>query len=239
MRHPMGADCILIGFQDLIFYLDTPFFRVKSTKFYFIRSGYCNQIEKICRRILVTLVVSKTADTKRCSKITFRIVFPINMWYNVLMLDNIYKYDNSELTYGRGYVYSLRYHIVWCTKYRVKVLVGQIEEDAKQHILQTAENLQVSVEAMEFMPDHIHLLVSCKPQFCPADGIKVLKGNTARWLFLAHPELKSRLWGGHLWNPSYFIATVSDRSREQIEEYIRNQKTAPGKPGNPNFRKKA
>lgn len=154
------------------------------------------------------------------------------------MLDDLYKQENSELTYGRGYVYSLQYHIVWCTKYRAKVLQGKIEEDAKKHLLQTAENLGITIDAMEVMPDHIHLLVSCKPQFCPSDGIKVLKGNTSRWLFLAHPELKKRLWGGHLWNPSYFIATVSSRTREQVENYIRCQKTAPGKPGNPNLKRR-
>ena len=47
-----------------------------------------------------------------------------------------------------------------------------------------------------------HLLLNCKPQFRPSDAVKVLKGNTARWLFLAHPELKEQLRGGHLWNPS-------------------------------------
>ena len=78
---------------------------------------------------------------------------------------------------------------------------------------------------MEVMPDHIHLLVDCKPQFRPSDAIKILKGNTARWMFIAHPELKKHFWGGHLWNPSYFIATVSDRSLEQVERYIREQKT--------------
>ena len=68
-------------------------------------------------------------------------------------------------------------------------------------------------------------LLDCKPQFRPSDAIKVFKGNTARWLFLNHPELKGQLWGGHMWNPSYFVATVSERSREQIERYIKEQKT--------------
>ena len=65
------------------------------------------------------------------------------------------------------------------------------------------------------MPDHIHLLVDCKPQFFISDMIKIMKGNLARQMFLVHPELKQQLWGGHLWNPSYCAVTVSDRSREQ------------------------
>ena len=67
--------------------------------------------------------------------------------------------------------------------------------------------------------------VGCKPQLRLSDAIKILKGNIARWLFLAHPEIKSQLCGGHLWNPSYFVATVSDRTLDQITVYINNQKT--------------
>ena len=55
--------------------------------------------------------------------------------------------------------------------------------------------------AMEVMPDHIHLPLNCKPQFRISDMVKIMKGNTARWLFLKYPELKQSLWGGRLWNP--------------------------------------
>ena len=102
---------------------------------------------------------------------------------------------------------------------------GNIAEDVKEHLLKSSEEIEVKILAMEVMPDHVHLLVDCKPQTRPSDAIKILKGNTARWLFLAHPEIKKELWGGHLWNPSYFIATVSERSREQIEKYIAEQTT--------------
>lgn len=77
---------------------------------------------------------------------------------------------------------------------------------------------------MEVMPDHIHLLVDYKPQLRLSDAIKILKGNIARWLFLKHPEIKKQLWGGHLWNPSYFVVTVSDRSLKQVTDYINSQK---------------
>ena len=131
----------------------------------------------------------------------------------------------EDVTHGRGYVYSLQYHIVWCTKYRKRLFVSGLEEEVKEHLRETAGDLQADIIAMEVMPDHIHLLLNCKPQFRPSDAIKIFKGNTARWVFLAHPELKDQLWGGHMWNPSYFIATVSDRSLEQVERYIREQKT--------------
>ena len=138
--------------------------------------------------------------------------------------DGIFATDIG-VTHGRGYVYALQYHIVWCTKYRRPVLGDEIHDEVIAHLKKTAGDIGMKILAVEVMPDHIHILADCKPQTRPSDAIKRLKGNTARWLFLAHPELKKQLWGGHLWNPSYFIATVSDRSREQIERYIAEQKT--------------
>ena len=131
----------------------------------------------------------------------------------------------EDVTHGRGYVYSLQCHIVWCTKYRKQLFVSGLEEEVKEHLREVADDLQAKIIAMEVMPDHIHLLLDCKPQFRPSDAIKIFKGNTARWMFLAHPELKKQLRGGHMWNPSYFIATVSDRSLDQVERYIREQRT--------------
>lgn len=131
---------------------------------------------------------------------------------------------NNNLTYGRGYVYSLQYHIVWCTKYRRKVLTGGISDDIKAYLQSMAEDYKFTITAMEIMPDHVHMLVDCSPQFEIPRMLKILKGNTARWMFLSHPEIKTKLWGGHLWNPSYCVVTVSDRSREQIINYINSQK---------------
>ena len=135
-----------------------------------------------------------------------------------------YKINNSKLSYGRGYVYSIQYHIVWCVKYRKPVLVGDIEADLKKILYDIADEYGFSIEALETMPDHVHMLVDCRPQFFPSDMIKIIKGNTARKLFMTHPELKEKLLGGHLWNPSYCIVTVSDRSYEMVREYIESQK---------------
>ena len=137
---------------------------------------------------------------------------------------NTYDINNNDLTYGRGYVYSLQYHIVWCTKYRKQVLQNGIDEEVKLMLEEIAEEYSFQILAMEVMPDHIHLLLDCKPQFRISDMVKIMKGNTARWLFLKHPELKQSLWGGHLWNPSYCAVTVSDRSREKVTHYINSQK---------------
>ena len=140
------------------------------------------------------------------------------------MEKSIYNINENVLSYGRGYVHSLQYHIVWCTKYRRKVLTAGADEDCKQLLLDLAEEYSFRITAMEVMPDHVHVLIEAKPQFYISDMEKIRKGTLARRLFLLHPEMKEKLWGGHLWNPSYCVVTVSGRSREQVEEYIRSQK---------------
>lgn len=130
----------------------------------------------------------------------------------------------GKATYGRGYVYTIQYHIVWCTKYRHKILLGEIEANLKEIIEKIAEDNKFTIEAMETDLDHIHLLIDCSPQHYIPNIIKALKGVSARLIFKAHPEIKKKLWGGHLWNPSYFIATVSENTEEEIRTYIRNQK---------------
>lgn len=119
----------------------------------------------------------------------------------------------------------MQYHIVWVTKYRKPIFIDEIGAEVKSYLLDTLNSLDMRPLAMEIMPDHIHLLVDCKPQLRLSDAVKILKGNVARWLFLAHPELKKQLWGGHLWNPSYFVVTVSDRTLDQVRQYIASQKT--------------
>ena len=83
-----------------------------------------------------------------------------------------------------------------------------------------AQEYKFQILAMEVMPDHVHLLVDCRPQFYISDMLKIMKGALTRQMFLLHPELKKSLWGGHLWNPSYYAVTVSNRSREQVLAYI-------------------
>lgn len=107
---------------------------------------------------------------------------------------------------------------------RVYILKNGLDTECKKMLYELAEEYRFQILAMEVMPDHIHLLLDCKPQFFISDMIKIMKGNLARQLFLSHPELKRELWGGHLWNPSYCAVTVSDRSRDQVMAYIEGQK---------------
>ena len=131
----------------------------------------------------------------------------------------------SEIKTGRGYVYSIQYHIVWCVKYRHKVIINEIESRLKDILNKIAEDNNFTIEEMETDKDHIHLLIECTTQHYIPDIMKALKGVSARLLMKEHGIiLKQKLWGGHLWNHSYFIATVSENTEEQIRQYIKSQK---------------
>lgn len=125
---------------------------------------------------------------------------------------------------GRGYVYYLRYHVVFCTKYRHKIIEGPVEARLKEMFQSIARFHKFEIVAMETMPDHAHLLIDCTPQHYLPDILKALKGNTARFLFREFPGLKKKLWGGHLWNPSYFVASVGENVEDAVREYIESQK---------------
>ena len=73
--------------------------------------------------------------------------------------------------------------------------------------------------------DHVHLLIDCSPQHYIPNIIQKLKGVSSRLLMKEFGMvLKKKLHGRHLWNPSYFVSTVSENTKEQIRKYIKNQK---------------
>lgn len=130
-----------------------------------------------------------------------------------------------ELTYGRGYVYAIQYHIVWCVKYRRKILTPDIEKTLIKYLNKIAKDNNFIIEEINGDLDHIHLLISCSPQHYIPDMIKALKGVSARLLMKEYGDtLKEKLYKGHLWNPSYYVATVSENTEQQIKEYIKKQK---------------
>ena len=130
-----------------------------------------------------------------------------------------------EVAHGRGYVYSIQYHIVWCIKFRHIIITEQIENRLIEIVNKIADDNGFQILECNIDKDHIHLLVNCSPQHYIPDMIKALKGVSARLLMKEFgDELKKKLWGGHLWNPSYFVATVSENTEEQIRKYIQNQK---------------
>lgn len=127
--------------------------------------------------------------------------------------------------YERGYVYNFHYHLIWVTKYRRQVFTtpGLIKE-MKDILCETAERNGITVEAVEVMPDHIHMMISFKPKMAATSAVKVLKGRSARRFFELHPDVKKdKFWGGHLWSNSYYMGTTGKMSSDVVQRYIENQ----------------
>lgn len=130
-----------------------------------------------------------------------------------------------EVTHGRGYVYSIQYHIVWCVKYRHKILTPQVENKLVDILNMVADCENFQILECNTDKDHIHILINCSPQHYIPNIVQKLKGVSSRLLTKEfEPIFKKKLWGGHLWNPSYFVATVSENTEAQIRRYIKNQK---------------
>lgn len=118
--------------------------------------------------------------------------------------------------------YSCKYHVVWCSKYRRKVLVEEVEQRLKELIVGVASELRIDIIEMEIMPDHVHLLLEVDPQFGIHRAVKNIKGKTSRILRAEFISLRTRL--PSLWTNSYFVATVGGAPLEVIKQYIESQK---------------
>ncbi|MBA1335390.1 MAG: Mobile element protein [Firmicutes bacterium] len=120
-------------------------------------------------------------------------------------------------------VYDIKYHVIWTTKYRYKVLKGEIAKRARDLIIQGCEARNIVIIKGSVGKDHIHILISCPPTIAPAKIMQYLKGRSSRMLQDDFPELKKRYWGQHLWSRGYFCATVGSVTEEMIKQYIENQ----------------
>jgi putative transposase len=121
-----------------------------------------------------------------------------------------------------GCVYNLQYHLVWCPKYRKSVLVGPVEAALKQLLEEKATALDVQIEALDVMPDHVHLFMSAPPTLAPAQLANQFKGYTSRVLRQGFPHLKSRL--PSLWSRSYSIGAAGAVTAETVKRYIEAHK---------------
>jgi REP-associated tyrosine transposase len=110
---------------------------------------------------------------------------------------------------------------MFCPKYRRKVLISPIDERLKTSILETIAKWGQEFIEMEVMPDHVHLLVGCDPQFGLHRLIKYIKGTSSRYLRQEFPHLKRRL--PSLWTNRSFVATVGGVSLETLKRYVEGQ----------------
>ena len=121
-------------------------------------------------------------------------------------------------------VYRCAYHVVWCPKYRRPVIEGAVDERLKQIIREVCAERECNLIELETMPDHVHLLVECDPQYGIHRLVKQIKGRSSRVLRQEFDSLRSRL--PTLWTNSYFVATVGGAPLGIIKQYMANQRNA-------------
>ena len=119
-------------------------------------------------------------------------------------------------------VYSCQYHVIFCPKYRKRMLVGDIEKRLKEILNEVANEFDFKIIEMEIMPDHVHMIVDCNPRFGIMECVKKIKSVSARILRAEFPRLKTSM--PNLWTRSAFISTVGSVSLEVVKNYIENQK---------------
>lgn len=128
------------------------------------------------------------------------------------------KYNSNK-----NVVYSCKYHVVWCSKYRRKVLEGDIVDRLKEIVQEVCTEYHFSLLEMEVMPDHVHLLIEVDPQFGIHQAVKRIKGRSSRLLREEFPSLRSRI--PTLWTNSYFVSTVGGVPMAAVKKYIEKQKS--------------
>lgn len=121
-----------------------------------------------------------------------------------------------------GAIFSLKVHLVWCPKYRRKVLVNGVDERLKTLLMEKSQERGFVIHAMEVMPDHVHLFLEHDPTYGVAEIVNRLKGYTSRILRSEFPCLRSRI--PTLWSRSYFAGSVGSVTATAVQKYIEDQK---------------
>ena len=126
--------------------------------------------------------------------------------------------DLKSFSHGYG---QCAFHIVLVPKYRHSIFVdAEVKRCCEDILRETADRVGCQVYALQVGSDHVHIFVGMHPDCSVSEIIRLLKCNSARRLFKEHPELKSRLWKGHLWSKGKFYRSIGQVSAETIEHYI-------------------
>jgi len=128
-----------------------------------------------------------------------------------------------EYTKGSHSVFNIKYHVIWVTKYRYQVLVGEVALRARELIRQTCISRDIQIIQGSIGKDHVHMLISCPTTIAPAKIVQYIKGRSSRLIQEEFPHIQKRYWGQHMWARGYFCCTVGDVTEETVRAYIENQ----------------
>ncbi len=119
--------------------------------------------------------------------------------------------------------YDLKYHFVWVTKYRKKVLTGAVGERVRALVREVCRTNDIEILQGSVSPDHVHVLLSCPPNLSPSKIMQYIKGKSSRKLMAEFKHIQRQYWGRHFGARGYFVASSGNVTDEAIAEYIRNQ----------------
>ena len=125
---------------------------------------------------------------------------------------------------GSHTIWDCKYHIVWVTKYRYPVLVGDVGLRARELLREISRSHEMSIHAGAINRDHVHLLLSIPPQLSVSRAVQYLKGKSSHKLLTEYQSLRKRYWGQHLWSRGYWVATSGNVTDEVWKKYIEDQK---------------
>jgi len=126
--------------------------------------------------------------------------------------------------------FDIKYHFVWITKYRKKILTGEVATRVRDLIREICRTYDIEILQGAVSRDHVHVLLSCPPNLSPSKIMQYIKGKSSRKLMMEFNHIQKQCWGRHLWARGYFVASSGNVTDEVIMEYIRLQEDV--KPGN-------
>ena len=130
----------------------------------------------------------------------------------------------KNITKARTCIYNVNYHIVFCVKYRKRVLNSVVEKRLKEIAYDVAKEKDFIIHKIDVCElDHVHMFVSAHPKVAPSYIVKMVKGIVGRKLLMEFPEITKKLWNRQLWSHSFFLETVGSVSEDAIKQYIENQ----------------
>ena len=122
--------------------------------------------------------------------------------------------------------FDIKYHLVWITKYRKKLLRGDVATRLRQIVRDICAELEVEIIKGHIGKDHVHVFVSCPPHISSSQLMQLIKGKSSRKLLQEYSHLKRECWGRHLWARGFFVASSGNITDEMIVEYIEAQDIA-------------
>ena len=131
--------------------------------------------------------------------------------------------------------YDLKYHFVWVTKYRKKVLTGEVGMRVRELVREVCRTNDIEILQGSVSADHVHVLLSCPPNLSPSKVMQYIKGKSSRKLMAEFKHIQKQYWGRHFWARGYFVASSGNVTDEAIAEYIRNQDGTEPSDGDNNF----